>query len=55
LDKVLAPDRGGKDIFAHAKETQNQSAMAEGVCVSYMTSHGRDGRLCAVDVRVIEK
>ncbi len=52
----IRPDDGGKDAFVHisAVERAGLAGLSEGQKVEYELGPGRDGRLAASDLRVVE-
>lgn len=52
----IRPDDGGKDAFVHisAVERAGLAGLSEGQKVEYELGPGRDGRLAASDLRIVE-
>lgn len=51
----ISPETGGADVFVHisAVEASGINRLSEGQRVSYEIESGRDGKGCAVNLRVI--
>jgi cold shock CspA family protein len=49
----ITPDRGGKDVFAHIRSFPPSTTISEGDRVSFTIESERDGRLRAVNARLI--
>jgi len=52
----IAPDDGGKDSFVHisAVERAGLSHISEGQKVEYDLESGRDGKMSAANLRIVE-
>ena len=52
----IAPDGGGKDVFIHITALQRSGlqSLEEGQKVSFEVSPGRDGRMAADRIKVVQ-
>ena len=50
----VKPDDGGSELFVHISKIEDLAAPEPGSRVMYDVAPGRDGRMAAIDVRVIE-
>jgi CspA family cold shock protein len=52
----ISPDDGGKDAFVHISAVENagHSGLAEGQKLSYDLENGRDGKVSATNLKLID-
>ncbi|MFT6657315.1 cold-shock protein [Maritalea sp.] len=52
----ISPDDGGKDAFVHISAVENAglSGLADGQKVSYELESGRDGKLSATNLELVD-
>lgn len=52
----ISPDEGGKDAFVHVSAVENAglSGLAEGQKLSFDLENGRDGKVSATNLKLID-
>jgi cold shock protein len=53
----IAPDGGGSDVFVHVHEVESagMKTLVKGQLLTYNTAPARDGRLKAVNLRLLSR